>query len=167
MWAENSSGKGKKPIDIRIVFILVVIVLPLIAVVLTISISSFFSYLEESNQATAMRYAPLHDEMTTNIQAIKTAQLVYEEMNGAYLAAKAYPRAPSIRPQPWLSIESGGFEKLDWEPVSDVRGSYMIRVTKQDFEIIGVMDVDGDGELATFAATKTLDVYRKTGEGIY
>ena len=46
-------------------------------------------------------------------------------------------------------------------------GLILSRVTGDDFVVIGVSDIDGDGVFATYTATKDTDPKAKTDKGIY
>ena len=70
---------------------------------------------------------------------------------------QAYPPKPNKYAKKWIAEKSGNFQQLNWKPEYDVRGSYSVKVDGDKFKIIGLIDVDGDGNFATFIATATQD----------
>ena len=95
-------------------------------------------------------------EILQNVQAIKTAEFAYEGNWDVFVPAALYPKSPSSSPQEWVRESSGGFATLGWSPDGDVRGSYSVTTTATNFTVIGIGDVDGDGTLNTYQATKTV-----------
>ena len=106
-------------------------------------------------------------EIVVNLKMIQTMQNVYFTEKKAYVAAKAYPLQTSTEPQMWLVADSGGFQKLGFEPMGSVRGSYWVEVSKDDFTAYGISDVDGDGTYATYTATKSQEPTATTAESVY
>ena len=110
------------------------------------------------------------EELPLMISAIKTAQVENYDLLGFYVEAEPYPKKPSSDLKKWEISSSGGFKDLAWSPgpeVKGVYGSYSIKVTGDDFVVIGVSDIDGDGVFATYTATKDTDPKVKTDKGIY
>jgi type II secretory pathway pseudopilin PulG len=109
------------------------------------------------------------EEVRANVEAIRQAELQYQEAFGAYVSADAAPRpAHAVDPNavPWAP--SDGFRRLSWAPSTEsVVGSYQIMANKQGFKVIGTADVDGDGQRAIFEATATEETHLVTGSGIY
>ena len=106
-------------------------------------------------------YEVSRSEVPTNIKAIKTAQIQYESAYSAFVNCDEYPPRGGSKAKQWIVSSSGGFETINWQPDGDVRGSYSVKTTGggsgqlSDFTIIGVIDADGDGEYATYTATKS------------
>lgn len=107
------------------------------------------------------------EELPVMINAIKKAQIDNFELLGFYVDADPYPKEPGEDPQSWEIADSGGFKDIAWSPGIAVYGSYSIKVTGDDFVVTGVSDLDGDGVLATYTATKDTDPELKTDKGIY
>jgi type II secretory pathway pseudopilin PulG len=109
------------------------------------------------------------DEIRTNVEAIRQAELQYEEAFGAFVSADSAPRAQHVvdpNPVPWAPSE--GFRKLSWAPDTEtVLGSYQVQAEKQGFKVIGACDVDGDGTKAVFEATRDEPAHAVTPSGVY
>lgn len=113
---------------------------------------------QEDNQITAKRIhvgrvSKRDTELRTNIASIKKALFAYKKQHGEYISCDPYPPLPSKYGQKWIAEKSGNFQKLRWQPEYDVRGSYAVKSDGNKFKIIGTIDVDGDGNFATFMAT--------------
>ncbi len=110
-------------------------------------------------------------EVPQLVGEIKTAQLAYDAAFDTFVAVPE----PVPRPIEALGksgadwIDGTGFETLGWVP--DGRrpaGTYMVELKGEtDFVVHGWMDIDGDGEVAHFTATKTTDVMQLTDDSIY
>ena len=94
-------------------------------------------------------------EIIQNLKSIKTAEIAYESNFDVFVYASRYPSSPSDYPQTWVKAQSGGFATMGWAPDGDVRGSYSVVTTTTDFTAFGIGDVDGDGTLETYRATKS------------
>lgn len=107
-------------------------------------------------------------ELSSNLMGIKTAQIQYESEFGSYVACAEYPPRSKGQLMKWEPEKSGGFQTLDWTPDGNVRGSYSVKVTPNDFVATGVIDVDGDGVYATYTATKSINPTQPTtGPEVY
>ena len=95
-----------------------------------------------------------------HVAAIKTAEIQYESAYSSFVSCDEYPhRSSGLKTEAWVVGSSGGFEVLNWRPDGEVRGSYSVKTTgsggRTDFTVIGVIDIDGDGEFTTYTATKS------------
>ena len=106
-------------------------------------------------------------EVFINLKSIQTIQQMYFSENDTYVPAEAYPKKTSVEPQKWVIAESGGFEKMGFEPMGTVRGSYWVEATKNDFTAYGISDIDGDGVYATYTATKSQEPTLTTENNVY
>lgn len=115
-----------------------------------------------------MQYRSKRSEIPSNINAIKTSLYAYDaEFDGYVSEPNFYPDShpgKSLRDFP----DGSSFDTLGWKPDGQVRGSYKI-VTRgyRDFVVYGISDIDGDGERATFTATKTVNVRMMTPPDVY
>ena len=115
-----------------------------------------------------MQYRSKRSEIQININAIKTSLQAYDaEFDGYVSEPNLYPDShpgKSLRDFP----DGSSFDTLGWKPDGQVRGSYKI-VTRgyRDFVVYGISDIDGDGERATFTATKTVNVRMITPNDVY
>ena len=108
------------------------------------------------------KYQNLKREVMLNVKAIKTAEIQYESAYSSFVPCDEYPaRVSGKEAQDWVTADSGGFEVLNWRPDGDVYGSYSVKTTgsggRTDFTVIGVIDIDGDGEFTTYTATKSMN----------
>jgi hypothetical protein len=102
----------------------------------------------------------IEDELLGYMKGIKTAELAYESNFDVFVTAAQYPPEPNINGTKWVRSSSGGFYTLGWSPDGAVRGSYSVTTTTTDFTVLGIGDVDGDGTLETYRATKSLNPYK-------
>ena len=121
------------------------IVVAIIGILAAIAIPNFVT----------MQYKSKRGEVPLNLKGIKTAELAYEGTFDVYVTAAAYPSAPTKTTQQWVPGSSGGFATMGWAPDGDVRGSYQVSTTTTNFTALGLSDVDGNSQYATFVATKS------------
>ena len=99
------------------------------------------------------------------VDAIKKAEMDHFRQQGRYMAAEAAPRPPEqldAEPTPWTGYG-------DWftSELTAVRGSYRVRLTATGFEIVGVIDSDGDGRQAVYTASELRHATRITDDDVY
>ena len=96
------------------------------------------------------------DEIVQNVEAIRQAELQYDEAFGGFVSADAAPRPAHLvngDPVPWAPSE--GFRKLSWAPATEtVLGSYTVQAERAGFKVMGTCDIDGDGRRALVEATR-------------
>ena len=97
----------------------------------------------------------LEAELVSNVREIRSAEIAYESNFDVFVAAAPYPVRPNKNGQSWVKGASGGFATMGWAPDGDVRGSYAVTTTSTDFTVVGFGDVDGDGRMETYMATKS------------
>jgi type II secretory pathway pseudopilin PulG len=115
-----------------------------------------------------MQHRARRAEVPCNLDAIRTAALAYESVNGEMVEERiSRPDSnPGKRMRPWKN--GSRFDELGWKPDGSVRGAYTISITKSDdFTVKGVCDVDGDGRKAIFTATKGQDARPESSPAIY
>ena len=116
----------------------------------------------------AMQYRSKRAELQPNIKAIKTAMFAYDASFDRYVhVPRFHPDSnPGKELRDWPT--GSAFDTLGWMPDGPVRGSYKVIVTSRtDFMVVGISDVDGDGERSTWTATKTLNVTMNTRNDVY
>ena len=119
-------------------------------------------------QMKSMQHKAKRAEVPVNLKGIKTAELMYEADNDVYVSAAAYPANGNGESQQWEEAKSGGFSVLGWMPYGDVRGTYWVTTTATNFTAYGIIDVDGDGQFATYTATKSVNPNAPiTGPNVY
>ena len=133
------------------------------AVVLAVALLVLVPFLLSSGKADKREQVRLH------VEAIRNAEIQYQEAFGEFVGAEAAPRAAhevSAEPVPWKA--SDGFRKLAWAPDEDsVLGSYQVAATREGFTVTGTCDVDGDGERAVFEATRDEEARAITASSVY
>ena len=113
---------------------------------------------KESPRPPILKYkkSAMRSEVPVNLKGIKTAQLVYESEFDIYISAKPYPpQSSGATLKPWDESQAEGFSSVGWTPDGNVRGTYWVTTTSTDFTAYGIIDVDGDGQFATYVATKS------------
>jgi hypothetical protein len=115
----------------------------------------------------ASGYIEKRDEIPENLVAIQKAELEYFAKHGEYLAVDSYPETPTILPNPWKESKAGAFTELGFKPKKMIRASYSVTITENDFQVLGISDVDGDNIQATYIATKNTAPSLKTNPKIY
>jgi hypothetical protein len=92
------------------------------------------------------------------VDGIKTAEIAYWAAFDRYVPITEPAPVPAWQvgrePHAWPS--GTRFEALGWEPYGMVRATYWVEVGAdgEDFTVYGVCDVDGDGDDATYTASR-------------
>lgn len=115
----------------------------------------------------ASGYIEKRAEIPDNLVAIQKAELEYFAKHGTYLAVDPYPETPTMLPNPWKEAEAGAFMELGFKAKKMIRASYSVVVDGDDFQVLGISDVDGDNIQATYIATKDTAPSLKTNPKIY
>jgi hypothetical protein len=98
----------------------------------------------------------IRSEVPYILKMIKVAELVYESNWDVWVDVEPYPEKSSgMKTKQWNPSDSGGFEILGFTPDGDVRGTYWVTTETTNFTAYGIIDLDGDGEFATYKATKS------------
>ena len=101
-----------------------------------------------------LKKSKVRSEVPLNLEGIKQALEAYEVTYGVFVSAEPYPpKSSGMKSKQWIPASSGGFYSMGWKPDGDVRGTYWITTTTTNFTAYGIIDVDGDGEFATYKAT--------------
>lgn len=114
-----------------------------------------------------LQYKTKRAELDLNVQAIKHLELTYESAHDEWVQQAEYwpDEAPAKATRPWVT--GSNFDLLGWKPDGEVRGSYRVLTAEADFEVQGISDVDGDGVLARWNATKEKNFERLTPNDTY
>ncbi|MFT5681326.1 MAG: type II secretory pathway pseudopilin PulG [Myxococcota bacterium] len=149
---ESPPKKSRLKIAIPMLIVLAVVcsgTVPMIGIVAAIAIPNFV----------AMQYRAKRAEVPANVDIIKTAELAHEAAFGTFIGQEELvPRSEWELGKEPVSWKAGtGFDTLAWAPDGMVRGSYRVEITDggADFIVHGLCDVDGDGTLAHYTATRT------------
>jgi type II secretory pathway pseudopilin PulG len=156
--------RSNRPLLIVIIVLLLVILcggtVPVVGILAAIAIPNFVVMQSRAKRA----------EVPVNVDGIKTAEIAYEAAFDTFV--------PVTEPVPVQAWEVGRelhawpvgtrFDDLGWSADGMVRGTYWVEVSPdgEDFTVYGICDVDGDGDAATFTATReqhaTLQTYDRT-----
>jgi len=111
----------------------------------------------EEERKIASRFMTSKDvEVISNIRVIRQVEIAYEGLFDAFISVDAYPPPSSTgNPRKWETSKSGDFQTLGWAADGEVRGTYWVTTTDTNFTVFGIIDVDGDGQFATYKATKS------------
>lgn len=151
--------KSTKIIIVASVFFLLgmVAIIPVIGILSAIAIPNFVKYNQLAKRA----------EVPSIVNAIKTAEMAHYAIEGNYLA---------VEPFPVIQIEANGQKHI--VPTSEqtiklglageeLFGVYWVDLTVNDFIVHGVSDIDDDGNLAHFSATKDYPAAQNTNNDIF
>jgi hypothetical protein len=122
---------------------------------------------DPTNMAKAESLTKMRSEISRNIQGIKSVMMAYEANFDVYVDAELYPPSPGTEPRAWDTAKAGGFSTIGWSPDGEVRGSYSIESEYPNFTVYGISDIDGDGNHATYTATKSTRPTLITDEKVY
>lgn len=109
----------------------------------------------------AMQYRAKRAEVPGNVDGIKTAQMAYDAAFDTFIQQPAFiPRTIAGTAIDKVQIDwpalGTGFATLGWAPDGRVRGAYnVISTSSTDFRVTGQCNVDGDGIIAQYTASKT------------
>ena len=111
----------------------------------------------------------MRSEIPVNLKGIKTAQIAYESNFDVFVSADPYPpQSNGVVQKIWDQSQAGGFSVIGWVPDGNVRGTYWVTTTSIDFTAYGIIDIDGDGNFATYQATKSTNPNSPhTGPDVY
>ena len=115
-----------------------------------------------------MRFESQRSECEHLVDAIRVAELSYGATYAEYLEVTDY--VPDDEPGPELRSwpEESSFDTLDWSPAHPVRGSYKVSVEPWGaFVVHCITDVDGDGEQASWTATRSIQATLNTAPDVY
>ncbi len=103
----------------------------------------------------AIKKRGIEAELVSNLKSIKTAEIVYDSNFDVFISAEQYPATPNEKGHAWVKDDAGGFATMGWSPDGKVRGTYAVTTSSVDFTAVGIGDIDGDGTLETYRATKS------------
>jgi len=113
-------------------------------------------------------------EIPANVDGIKTAQLAYDASFERFISQPEFVPMEMVGKgvREWPS--GTAFDTLGWAPDGRVRGSYKLDVPgcqsdscrASDFRVVGISDTDGDGELATYTAQKSVNAVLLTPNSV-
>ena len=105
----------------------------------------------------AMQLKAKRSEIPSNVDGIKTSEVAYEAAFDSYLDATAKPGSVAKTPRDW-TVTADNFSLMGWKPDGGIRGSYaVVNAGPTDFLVQGSCDVDGDGALANYSATVSVN----------
>lgn len=115
-----------------------------------------------------MQLKAKRSEVPTNVDGIRTAEIAYRVFYDAFAAASPKPATLAKEAQEWV-VGSDGFSVIGWAPAGAVRGSYEVQANgTSDLLVIGSCDVDGNGAVAQYSATLTVNTTLRSGdENVY
>jgi type IV pilus assembly protein PilA len=128
------------------------IVVAIIGILAAIAIPNFME----------MQYRAKRAEIPANVDGIKTAEMGYEAAFDTYIASATPAPDNSInkKQRTWSGSNITNFDSLGWSPDGKVRGAYYVTTSttnSSDFTVTGDSDVDGDGTLARYTSTKSIN----------
>ncbi len=115
----------------------------------------------------AMQYRTKRAEVPTNVNGIKTAEIAYEAAFDAFVPETQFKPSSTVGKQAKTWTTGSHFDTLGWAPDGVVRGAYKITTTNNNFKVIGICDVDGNGSQATYTAQKSTSTEQMSSNSIY
>lgn len=128
-------------------------VIAIIGILVAVAVPNFVS----------LQYRTKRAEAPVNVDAIVVAQRGYDAAHDGFRVCAEHPAGGPNGKQavPW----SGGntdFQLIGWAPDGDVRGAYSVTTLSAssgkrgaDFTVSGRINVDGDGQIAVYTATRS------------
>ena len=178
---KDDTGQNSTTEDVQLGFIKINDKIRLFGPILNTQGEHWPLFKEMAEQAASLPEQPLvgvflkacRAEAPMNVMAIKHAQLAYDAEYDQFLAIAQHPaELPGQKAVAWTA--KNGFEKLSWQPDGEVRGAYSVSIKEPttedphwDFQVIGKIDCDGDGNPAIYMATKTLNVKQLSPLDVY
>lgn len=138
----------------------------LIELVVTIGIIGVLSAIALPRMS-SMKERARRAEVPALVHGIKTAELAYEAAFDELVSAAPQPSgAPGKAAVAWP--EHTEFEELGWQPDGMVRGRYQVElVDGSDFVVSGRCDVDGDGAVSAWTASRLVNATMTTAADVY
>ncbi|MDG1481214.1 MAG: prepilin-type N-terminal cleavage/methylation domain-containing protein [Myxococcota bacterium] len=136
------------------------IVVAIIGILASIAIPSFLQMQLRAKRA----------ELPSNVDGIKVSEMAYLAAYDTIIAQSSFVPSASVGKQQVVWNDSTNFDTLGWSPSGSVRGAYKVDVvdaSSDDFTVIGISDIDGDGEQATYTAVRETNVEAVTSSTVY
>ena len=136
------------------------IVVAIIGILASIAIPSFLQMQLRAKRA----------ELPSNVDGIKVSEMAYLAAYDTLVAQSTFVPSASVGKQQVVWNDATNFETLGWSPDGRVRGAYKVDVVDadgDDFTVIGISDIDGDGEQATYTAIRETNVEAVTSSTVY
>lgn len=101
-------------------------------------------------------------EVPANVDGIKTSLLAYDAAFDVFgpgdLPPNPRPKM-AVSPTPMAWVHRPDWDMLGWSPDGDVRGTYWVKVNDAgtDFTVYGAADIDGNGTIAMYTATRSIN----------
>ena len=103
-----------------------------------------------------------HEPMLQTMKEMVTAQKKYHKRFNKYFSAKRCPSPKSNPPLTWEMCK-GLYHGFPWVIPNEIVGSYTIEGTRSAFVITGHIDIDGDGNMATYVSTHSSPNPKRVG----
>jgi len=138
----------------------------LIELMLVVGILGLLSAIAAAN-FTHLQYTSKRAEVLPNVDGIKTTLIAHLATHDSFDDQSTYhpDASPGKKPREWPA--GSNFDVLGWRPDGKIRGAYKLRAEGLNFRIFGICDVDGDGQQATFTATREFNATPVTHDRIY
>ncbi|MAY80041.1 MAG: hypothetical protein CL930_07180 [Deltaproteobacteria bacterium] len=139
--------------------------------ILVLALVGYFAWVAASNFMTMGLRAKLA-EAPHNLEGIRTAQLAHHSQHGRFRSVGSCPQElPGRKQSAWEGACADAFKTLGWAPSGAVRCQYMAQVTpgeneSEDFKLTAKCDVDGDGIVSIFEASRNSPPIRITPKNI-
>lgn len=130
--------------------ILCVAAVPVVGIMAAIAIPNFVMMQQKAKRA----------ELPMNVEGIRIAELSYYAAFDKYIPCGVEKGEARLQVGPAFRDPRGdpAFDclntSLGWTPSGPVRGAYWVTVEGDEFEVHGIADIDGDGAVSHYVATR-------------
>lgn len=129
----------------------------------------------QSSEFSEMQLRAKRSEVPVQVKAIHAAEMAHFAEHGAYLPCGSTSSADTLLASQDPSAMRPWSEESCWqtllEPVDrgEVRGVYWVTVSEdgQSFEVVGLSDIDGDGQPAVYQASDQQNAVQQTPINVY
>jgi len=103
-----------------------------------------------------------HEPVLETMKAISASQMKYHKRYKRFFSASLCPNYKSDPAIEWETCKTQ-YSNFPWVTPTSVTGSYKIEGSKSAFVITGVVDIDGDGQYATYVSTHSNPTPKRMG----
>lgn len=144
----------------------------LISMSVVLVVVGYFGWIAVTNFVSMGMRAKLA-EVPHNLEGIRTAEFAHHAQHGEFRSAGVCPqKSPGGQQSAWEGACTDVFKTLGWTPEGGVRCQYMAQAIPgekgaADFKLTAQCDVDGDGIVSIFEASRHNPPKRITPKNIY
>ncbi|MDG1480878.1 MAG: type II secretion system protein [Myxococcota bacterium] len=116
----------------------------------------------------AMQYRAKRAEVPANVDGIKTAEIAYDAAFDQYIEQSGFHPSASVGKAQATWTAGSAFDTIGWAPDGKVRGAYkLVSLSSTDFRVTGISDVDGNSDMSSYTAQKSVNTVPTTNNNVY